>query len=120
MKLTITRDQLYHIQQEILAINKNSPGLALLLHKNIKQFNEKLAMHLKITQGRFNEIKEKYVQKDDQGNFLTENVDGKDQWKYVTAKVALEKAAVLDVSMVEQMFNQECKKLFSQQISFDW
>lgn len=120
MLKTMTRNQLYQIDQEIKSMQSQSPALALLLSNRIKLFYEKARVQLEVMWTRFKEIQEKYVQKDPQGNFLTTGEGENAKWKFIESKADLVNARVLDVSLVEQSFNEECKKMFSQTIQFDW
>jgi hypothetical protein len=120
MQKTMTRQQLYQLAQEISSLKNESPALALLLDKQIKLFYAKAGMQLKIQEQRFRAIQEKYIQKDDKGNFIIQGEGETREWQYITSKIDLENARVLDVSMVKEAFNKECSTFFSQTISFDW
>lgn len=118
--LQMSRNELYLIDKEIKSMQNESPALALLLTKPIKLFYERAGMQLKIMRGRYREIQEKYIQKDDLGNFLTEGEGDSKEWKFIDSKVDLERARVLDRSLVKEAFNKECHAFFSQHISFEW
>lgn len=120
MQKTITRNELYMIEQEIMSMQKESPALALLLSKQITQFIGRTNMHSKVMHARFKKIQEKYIQKDENGNFMTVGEPESKEWKYIESKVDLEKAAVLDVSQVKDAFNKECTAFFKQSITFEW
>lgn len=120
MQKTITRNQLYQIEQEIFSMQRDSPALALLLDKQIKLFFQRAAMPLGVMHSRFKSIQEKYIQKDEHGVFQTVKEGELTEWKYIESKVDLERAQVLDRSMVKQAFNDECAAFFKQSISFEW
>ena len=118
-KVTMLRSDLYQIDQEIIEIRKNSKALSLLLNKSIELFYNRAAMHLKIMDSRESSIKERYIQKDDQGKFITITEGDKTKWKFIESKADLEKAEVLDVSMVEAAFNKEISAFMKQSITID-
>lgn len=120
MKRMMTRQQLYQIDQEYKDYKKNNPGLHLALTVNIKRFYVKASHELEVTAGRFNAIKDLYVQRDAEGNFLTEINGDTTEWKLIVSGEELARAGVIDISMVKKDFDECCNKLFSQTISFDW
>src|SRR6185503_14271524 len=98
---------------------KNNPGIALLLSNRIDIFKQKNAMHLKVMEGRFNAIKEKYVEKDADGNYLTVEVGNVTQWKFLKSKVDLIRAATLTENDILEAYNEECENLFSQTVTIE-
>jgi len=117
---TIKRGDLYTIEQELLAIQKNYPAFAILLKDKIRLFLQKNNHQLKVMASRLNDVKLKYVQRDEHGTFLTVTVGETLQWKFIDKLTDLENARVLDVSQVAQKFEEECELFFSQSIHIDW
>ena len=120
MQRSMTRNQLYLIEQEILSMKKESPALALLLDQRIRIFYEKAGLHLKLTKARFMEIQSLFIQKNELGEFLTQGEDDQREWKYVTDPEILRQLEIPDVSLVKEEFNRACSRLFSQTITFDY
>ena len=120
MKRMMTRKQLYEIDQEYKKYAEDCPGLYLAIQDKVKRFYEKAAHELRVTAARYKVIQDLFVQKDEMGNFITHQVEGKAEWKLIESGEALKAAGVMDISLVEQHFNDACEKLFNQTISFDW
>lgn len=119
-KIIMTRNDLYQIDQQIIQLKKSNQALALLLSNRIEQFYIRAALPLNIMRGRFKDIQEKYVQKDDRGNFIVTGEGQNAKWKFIQSKTDLVNARVLDVSMVEEEFNKEVHAFMKQTITLDW
>lgn len=119
-KLTVTRQFLYQADQQIKTLQVTQPAFAILLHHPIKKFYAAAQMHLKIIEARFNEIKKKYVEQDDAGNFITEEVDGKPVFKLMRSKIDITTARTMDAKQIEDAFTKEGNKMFSQEVTIEW
>lgn len=119
-KLTVTRQFLFQADQQIKILKVNQPAFAILLHHPINKFYAAAQMHLKIIDARFNEIKNKYVEKDDAGNFLMEEIEGTMKWKLMKVKVDITQARTMNAEEIEKAFDTEGNKMFSQEVTIEW
>ena len=119
-KLTVTRKFLFTVDQEIKRWQYEDPTQWLFHQQKIKKFYEQANMHLKIIEARFKEIKEKYVEKGEGGNFLTETVDGQPKWKLLKSKIDIANAKTMNAEDIEKAFSTEGEKMFSQQLTIEW
>jgi hypothetical protein len=114
----MTRNDLYQIDQQIQIMQREQQAIALLLFNRINLFYEAAGHQLKITRGRFDAIKDKYVQKED-GVYLTHIVNGTDQWKFKGSMKDDNNVVILGEANVIERFNQECASLMQQIITID-
>lgn len=106
-------------QQYKVMANENM-GLHFLLRDKIKRFYDAATMQLKITDARFKEIKDKYVEKDEAGNYITEQVDGGARWKLMKVKIDITQAKTMDEKEIAAAFEKEGEKMFAQQVTIDF
>jgi hypothetical protein len=119
MKLTLTKNALFTLDQEMQQIQATQPALSILLRPRINYFYDRAGVHLKGLYQRLDDIKEKYVEKDGSGKFITEEVEGKKQLKFLDSYVDLVAAKTLTKEEVQKAFNEECEKMFSESIILD-
>ena len=117
--LTLTRNDLYSIDQQIVDLKKNDQALALLLSDRIQNFYTAAEKELRITNARFHAILMEHVVTD--GNvMLKEDVNGKQEWKMKGSFKDDHGTVILGQSNVRDMFKQEVQKLMSQKIQIEW
>jgi hypothetical protein len=119
MKTTITKNDLFNIEQEFIHMQRHAPGLTLLLKTRLNFFFDRAGMHLKGLHERLREIKDNYVEKDEAGNYLTEDVEGQKRLKYLSSKLDLLQGKTLNKDEVRQAFTDECNKVFAETITLD-
>ncbi len=118
-RVPMTRNDLHQIDQQIIALKKNQQALALLLSKQIAQFYERARHELGVSRSRIEAIMDKYVQKNRHGAWMTEEGE-MNKYLFITDPGALAAAGILDVSQVEQKFNEAIETLMRQSIVIEW
>jgi hypothetical protein len=116
---SISRNELYQMVQDFATLRSTNPGLAFLMEPKINRFHEVNKMPIAVTNARFLDIKNRYVKKDDRGNFLTRQQGSKTVWQFVEHYVDVSNARELWDEEVAKRFEQECNDLFSQTIQID-
>jgi hypothetical protein len=116
---SITRQELYRMVEDFATLRGNHPGMAVLLEPKINRFHEVNKMPISVMNARFLAIKDKYVRKDEKGNFVTIKKGNEMVWQFVENYVDVASARELWDEEVVQRFEQECKDLFSQTIQID-
>jgi hypothetical protein len=116
---SITRNELYRMVEDFATLRGTHPGLAILMEPKMNRFHEANKMPIAVMNARFLDIKNKYVKKDDKGNFLTIKKGNESVWQFVENYVDVAGARELWDEEVSQRFEQECKDLFSQTIQID-
>lgn len=116
---SITRNELYRMVEDFATLKGSHPGLAILMEPKINRFHETNKMPIEVMNARFLAIKNKYVKKDEKGNFLTVRKEGKDVWLFVENYVDVASARELWDEEVAQRFEQECQDLFSQTVQIE-
>lgn len=115
----MTRNDLYNIDSQIIEMKKEKQALAVLLMKPIRDFYAAAGMELKITNERFRAILKKYAEQDDEGNLLTTGEGENKKWKFKESYTLADTTIMFGAHNVEQLFNQEVRKLMEQPIIID-
>jgi len=83
MRRHITYNELLIIEQDIRSIKIEKPGLAFLLTPRINFFYERAGIHLKAMANAINNIKQKFIETDSNGEFLKTGEGEKQEWKWL-------------------------------------
>lgn len=116
MTIQGTRNDLYHMEQDILKMKQEQHTLSILLRKPIADFFNYNEVELKVTDGRFKSILSEYVEKDEQGKLLHHEVNGVKKWKFRSSFCNENKILVMGQDNVEAEFDRQVHKLMSQPI----
>jgi hypothetical protein len=119
-RIPMSRNDLYHMEEQIGQLKQNQQVLALLLKPRIELFFDRAGHELTVTRARFNAILDKYVQTDDRGMRLMDSEGEQTKYRFITDPHRLALLNIPDVSLVEERFNQECSNLMQQQIFLEW
>lgn len=117
--MTVTRQQLFSIEGDLMDIQDKRPGLAIMINTSVKRFLQRNTMQLKVNHSRLASIKDRFIQKDLEGNYKADVVNGKPEPLFITDPELLKLAGVPDVSLVEKYFNEEVDRLMQQQINIE-
>lgn len=120
MKKQLTYNDLYIINQDIMQMQKARPALALLLEPRIKHFYDRAGTDLAAMSGGMEKIKKKFIQTNEQGEFMTEGEGNNQDWKFVPVYTDFKTAAIIaDRGRIKKMFEEEVKKFVSITITLD-
>lgn len=117
--ITVTREHLFNIEGDLIDIQDKRPGLAIMINASVKRFLQQNSMQLKVNHSRLSSIKDRFIQKDLEGNYKAEMVDGKPIPLFITDPELLKLAGVPDISLVEKYFNEEVERLMQQQVKIE-
>jgi hypothetical protein len=104
MKHTLTYHQLFVVDQDLVTIQREHPGLALLENARIALFYQQATTHLEIIHKKMDEFKEKYIQTDGKGKFLV-GPDGR--WKFKLSVSDIATATILTGAQVGAAYEKE-------------
>lgn len=75
--------QLLHaIRTDLMEIQRNSPGLSFLLRQRMNEFFQRNSIRINMLDKNHQQLVQKYVLKDENGNPQTEEVNGVQQYKF--------------------------------------
>jgi len=108
MKHDLTYNDLFIIEQDIARQMQQSPAFRLFNYAKIQLFYQQAQPHLDRFQEMLQLIKDKYIDKDANGNYLQEQTPNGKKWKFKHTVSDIKTASILIGDKIIEAYEREC------------
>lgn len=108
MRHDLTYNDLFIIEQDITRKMQQSPAFRLFNYAKIQLFYQQAQPHLDRFQKMLQPIKDKYIDKDANGNYLQEQTPHGNKWKFKHTVSDIKTASILIGDKIIEAYEREC------------